>query len=143
MSVLSPYAENVTGGAGKSPAEDLYYKWMVAAAVFLVALEISYLTLAGFPPIEGWWVGDTHFVIGRDSSIPGWAVVRRFSADSRAVTRCAPWSARPTRNVTGSYPPHLILRAMPRPPRLIAGDVALALAAADVAEVFFVFRARD
>ena len=66
MSVLSPYAENVTGGAGKSPAEDLYYKWMVAAAVSLVALEISYLTLAGFPPIEGLWVGDTHFVIGRD-----------------------------------------------------------------------------
>jgi len=41
MSALSPYAGNVTGGAGKSPADDLYYKWMVAAAVFFVALEIS------------------------------------------------------------------------------------------------------
>ena len=65
MSVLSPYAGSVTGGAGKSPVDDLYYKWMVAAAVFFVALEISYLTLASFPPVEGLWVDDTHFVIGR------------------------------------------------------------------------------
>jgi len=59
------------------------------------------------------------------SSIPGWAVVRVFGGLERRAstcapitTGCAPWSARPTRNVIGSYPPHLVLRAMLRPPRL-------------------------
>jgi len=37
----------------------------------------------------------------------------RASTCAPITTRCAPWSVRPTRNVTGSYPPHLILFIWP------------------------------
>jgi len=118
--VLSPYAGNVTGGAGKSPVDDLYYKWMVAAAVFFIALEISYLTLAGMPPLEGLWVDDTHFVIGRDflntwmggrSAFSGgpepWFDVRTYNDALRAMVGTT------YPECYWSYPPHLILFIWP------------------------------
>jgi hypothetical protein len=53
MSLFSPYVGIVTRASpsGRSPVEELYFKWLVAAAVFFVALQIAYLTFAGLPPI--------------------------------------------------------------------------------------------
>ena len=44
----------------------IYFKWLVAAAVFFVVLEVAYLTFAGLPPIGKPWVDATNFVYGRD-----------------------------------------------------------------------------
>lgn len=68
MSLLSPYAGIVarTSPIGKTPIEDLYVKLTVGAAVFFVGLEISYLLIAGLPPIDKPWVDGTDFVLGRD-----------------------------------------------------------------------------
>jgi hypothetical protein len=51
--MFSPYAGNVERAtpSGKSPIDELYVKWMIAAAVFFVVLEISYLTHAGLPSL--------------------------------------------------------------------------------------------
>ncbi len=67
MSVLSPRVGIMaqTGSAG-APIDDLYAKLTVAAAVFFVMLEISYLVFAGLPPIEMPVVDNTHYAIGRD-----------------------------------------------------------------------------
>jgi alpha-1,2-mannosyltransferase len=45
---------------------DLYAKLTVAAAVFFVMLELSYLAMAGLPPLARPWVDGTNFVLGRD-----------------------------------------------------------------------------
>ena len=68
MSLFSPYVGIVTRAtpSGRSPVDELYYKWTVAAAVFFVVLEIAYLTFAGLPPIAKPWVDATNFVYGRD-----------------------------------------------------------------------------
>jgi alpha-1,2-mannosyltransferase len=68
MSLLSPYVGIVarTTPAGRTPVEELYAKLTVSAAVFFVMLEISYLVMAGLPPIDKPWVDGTNFVLGRD-----------------------------------------------------------------------------
>jgi alpha-1,2-mannosyltransferase len=68
MSVLSPQVGIVarTARSGKTSVDDLYAKWMVAAATFFVVLEIAYLVRAGLPPLDKPWVDGTHFVLGRD-----------------------------------------------------------------------------
>jgi alpha-1,2-mannosyltransferase len=68
MSLFSPYVGIVTPASpsGRSPVDELYFKWLIAAAVFFVVLEIAYLTLAGLPPISKPWVDGTNFVYGRD-----------------------------------------------------------------------------
>ena len=68
MSLFPPYVGIVTRAtpSGRSPVEELYFKWMSAAAVFFVALQIAYL--------DRWlaadrkaWVAASNFVYGRDS----------------------------------------------------------------------------
>src|SRR6202023_4439495 len=68
MSVFSPYAAIGTSApvTAQSPIEEFYAKWMVAAAVFFVVLEIAYLAVAGLPPLGKPWVDGTNFVYGRD-----------------------------------------------------------------------------
>ncbi len=66
MSLLSPYVGIVARSAPKTPVEDLYAKLTVSAAVFFVMLEISYLVIAGLPPIAKPWVDGANFVLGRD-----------------------------------------------------------------------------
>jgi hypothetical protein len=68
MSVILPDVGIVTRAApsGRPPVNELYFKWMVAAAVFFVVLEIAYLTSAGLPPIGKPWVDGTNFVHCRD-----------------------------------------------------------------------------
>ena len=58
MSVFSPYAGIGTPApvTAQSPIEELYAKWMVAAAVFFVVLEIAYLAVAGLSPLGKPWV---------------------------------------------------------------------------------------
>ena len=67
MSLLSPQVGIVAqaGGSGKTPAEELYAKLTVAAAVFLVVLQISYLVLLAVVPSDH-WMENTEFVVGRD-----------------------------------------------------------------------------
>jgi alpha-1,2-mannosyltransferase len=123
MSLFSPYVGIVTrGGAAstRSPIDELYYKWMVGAAVFFVVLEISYLTLAGLPPIAKPWVDGTDFVYGRDF-LNTWMGGRSFFAGGPA-----PWFDVRTYNdalraMLGttyqehywSYPPHVMLFIWP------------------------------
>ena len=68
MSLRSMHDRIVAQAAvpGKTPADALYAKWTVAAAVFFVTLEIAYLTFGGLPPTLRPWVDATHFVLGRD-----------------------------------------------------------------------------
>jgi alpha-1,2-mannosyltransferase len=65
MSLAAPNI-TVAAPAGQAPVDELYAKLTVAAAVFFVALEVSYLLMAGLPPIDRPWVDGTHFVLGRD-----------------------------------------------------------------------------
>jgi hypothetical protein len=122
MSVFSPYVGIVTRAtpSGRSPAEELYYKWIVAAAVFFVALEIAYFTLAGVPPLDKPWIDGTNFVYGRDF-LNTWMGGRSMFGDGPA-----PWFDVRTyndalRHMLGapyqehywSYPPHLMLFIWP------------------------------
>jgi alpha-1,2-mannosyltransferase len=122
MSLFSPYAGNVTRTtvSGKSPIDELYAKWMVAAAVFFVVLEISYLTLAGLPSLATLWVDSTNFVVGRDF-LNTW-----MGGRSAFIGGPAPWFDVGTyndalRQMVGtnypesywSYPPHLVLFIWP------------------------------
>jgi hypothetical protein len=47
MSLFPPYVGIVTRAtrSGRSPVDELYFKWLIAAAVFLVALQIAFLAL--------------------------------------------------------------------------------------------------
>jgi hypothetical protein len=123
MSVFSPYVGIVTrGGAAstRSAADELYYKLMVAAAVFFVVLEISYLTLAGLPPFAKPWIDGTNFVYGRDflntwmggrSFFAGgpaaWFDVRSYNDALRAML------GGPYQEHYWSYPPHVMLFIWP------------------------------
>jgi alpha-1,2-mannosyltransferase len=122
MSVFSPYAGFVTRVApsGRSQVDELYYKWMVGAAVFFVVLEISYLTLAGLPPIGKPWIDGTNFVYGRDflntwmggrSMFSGgpeaWFDVRTYNDALRAMLGA------PYQEHYWSYPPHVMLFIWP------------------------------
>jgi alpha-1,2-mannosyltransferase len=122
MSVFSPYAGFVTRAApsNRSPVDELYYKWMVGAAVFFVVLEIAYLTLAGLPPIGKPWIDGTNFVYGRDflntwmggrSMFTGgpeaWFDVRTYNDALRAML------GGPYQEHYWSYPPHVMLFIWP------------------------------
>jgi len=122
MSLFSPYVGIVTRAtpSGRTPVEDLYFKWMIAAAVFFVALQIAILSMAGLPPIDRPWADDTNFAIGRDflntwmggrsmfSGGPGpWFDVRTYAAALRDMLG-------PTYPETyWSYPPHIVLFVWP------------------------------
>jgi alpha-1,2-mannosyltransferase len=122
MSLFSPYVGIVTRAtpSGRSPVEELYFKWMVAAAVFFVALQIAFLGLAGLPPIDKPWADETNFAIGRDflntwmggrSMFSGgpaaWFDVRTYAAALRDMLG-------PTYPETyWSYPPHIVLFVWP------------------------------
>src|SRR5882672_3260038 len=122
MSVFSPYVGIVTRAtpSGRSPVDELYYKWMVGAAVFFVALEICYLTLAGLPPIGKPWVDGTNFVYGRDflntwmggrsmfgDGPAAWFDVRAYNDALRQVL------GTPYQEHYWSYPPHVMLFIWP------------------------------
>jgi hypothetical protein len=122
MSLLFPQAVNVAPAApaAKTPLDDLYAKWTVAAAVFFIMLEVGYLAMAGLPPIGKPWVDGLHFVIGRDflntwmggRSVFGdgpaaWFDLRTYNAALRAMLGADYlehyWS----------YPPHVLLFIWP------------------------------
>jgi hypothetical protein len=123
MSVFSSYVGIVTRAdapATRSAVDELYYKWMIAAAVFFVVLEISYLTLAGLPPLSKPWVDGTNFVYGRDflntwmggrSMFAGgpepWFDVRTYNDALRAML------GTPYQEHYWSYPPHVMLFIWP------------------------------
>jgi alpha-1,2-mannosyltransferase len=122
MSLFSPYVGIVTRAtpSGRTPVEELYFKWMIAAAVFFVALQIAFLSMAGLPPIDRPWADETNFAIGRDflntwmggrSMFSGgpapWFEVRTYAAALRDMLG-------PTYPETyWSYPPHIVLFVWP------------------------------
>ena len=107
-------------GPVRSPVDDLYYKWMVAAAVFFVVLEISYLTLAGLPPLGKPWVDGTNFVYGRDF-LNTWMGGRSMFGDGPAAWFDVRTYNDALRQMLGvpyqehywSYPPHVMLFIWP------------------------------
>ena len=120
--MFSSYVGIVTRAApsGRSPVDELYYKWMVAAAMFFVALEIAYFVLAGLPPLDKPWIDGANFVYGRDF-LNTWMGGRSMFGDGPA-----PWFDVRTyndalRHMLGapyqqhywSYPPHLMLFIWP------------------------------
>ncbi|HML06625.1 MAG TPA: glycosyltransferase family 87 protein [Xanthobacteraceae bacterium] len=100
--------------------DDLYAKLTVAAAVFFVMLEISYLVLAGLPPIDKPWVDGTHFVIGRDF-LNTWMGGRSVFGDGPAAWFDLRVYNAALREMLGtdyqehywSYPPHVLLFTWP------------------------------
>ena len=122
MSLLSPQVGIVAqaGASGKAPADDVYAKLTVAAAVFFVMLEISYLLMAGLPPIGKPWVDGTHFVIGRDF-LNTWMGGRTVFGGGPAVLFDAGSYNAALRAMLGtvypehfwSYPPHVLLFIWP------------------------------
>jgi alpha-1,2-mannosyltransferase len=122
MSLLSSQVGIVArlAPATKSPADDLYAKWMVGAAVFFIVLEVAYLVLAGLPPIGKPWVDGTHFVLGRDF-LNTWMGGRSvFGGGPAAWFDAAAYNAA-LRDMLGtaypehfwSYPPHVLLFIWP------------------------------
>jgi alpha-1,2-mannosyltransferase len=122
MSLASPQAGIVArdGAPDKPPADELYAKLTVAAAVFFVALEVSYLAIAGLPPIDKPWIDGTNYVLGRDflnvwmggrSAFFGgpapWFDLQVYNQALRAILG-APYPLH-----YWSYPPHLILLIWP------------------------------
>ncbi len=122
MSLASPQAGIVAqvGAGGKTPADDVYAKLTVGAAVFFVILEVSYFAIGGLPPIDKPWIDGTNFVLGRDF-LNTW-----MGARSAFFGGPAPWFDvevynRALRAVLGapypphywSYPPHLMLLIWP------------------------------
>jgi len=122
MSLLSPNFAIAapTGPVGKMPADELYAKLTVAAAVFFVMLEISYLVIAGLPPIDKPWVDGANFVFGRDF-LNTW-----MGGRSAFFGGPAPWFDLHVYNAAlremlgtqyqehyWSYPPHLMLFIWP------------------------------
>ncbi len=122
MSLLSPRVGIVARAdpADQASVNDLYAKLTVAAAVFFVMLEISYLVIAGLPPLGKPWIDGTHFVLGRDfintwmggRSVFGggpaaWFDARAYNAALRAMLGADYpehfWS----------YPPHVLLFIWP------------------------------
>jgi alpha-1,2-mannosyltransferase len=123
MSLFSPYVGIVTRAtpSGRSPVDELYYKWTVAAAVFFVALEIAYLTFAGLPPIGKPWVDATNFVYGRDFLNTWMGGRSMFSGGPAAWFDFETYNAA-LRQMLGtthylehfwSYPPHVMLFIWP------------------------------
>ena len=123
MSLFSPYVGIVTrGGAAsnRSPVDELYFKWMIGAAVFFVVLEISYLALSGLPPLDKPWTDGVDFAIGRDF-INTWMGGRSMFAGGPAAWFDVKVYSAALRDMVGntypetywSYPPHIILFVWP------------------------------
>jgi hypothetical protein len=122
MSVLSPHVGIVARSAptGTTPLDDLYAKWTVGAAVFFVMLEVSYLVIAGVPPIDKPWVDGTHFVLGRDF-LNTWMGGRSVFGDGPAAWFDLRAYNAAIRQMLGtmylehfwSYPPHVLLFIWP------------------------------
>ena len=68
MSLLSPYlgAAVPATASGKTPVDELYTKWTVAAAMFFLTFVIAILTLAGPPSLGKPWLDGMHYLVGRD-----------------------------------------------------------------------------
>ncbi len=104
----------------RSPVEEFYFKWLVAAAVFFVVLEIAYLTFAGLPPIGKPWVDATNFVYGRDF-LNTWMGGRSMFSGGPAAWFDARTYAGVLHDMLGpkypetywSYPPHIVLFVWP------------------------------
>ncbi len=107
------------GLCGKMPVEEMYAKLTVAAAVFLVALQVSYLIFAALVPPDH-WIENTNFLIGRDF-LNTWMGARSFFSGGPA-----PWFDYHVYNQTlrhmfgasypevyWSYPPHMVLFVWP------------------------------
>ncbi len=122
MSLFSPYVGIVTRAtpSGRSPVEELYFKWMIAAAVFFVVLQIAFLSMAGLPPIDKPWADDTNFAIGRDF-LNTWMGGRSMFSGGPAPWFDARTYAAALRDMLGptypetywSYPPHVVLFVWP------------------------------
>ena len=120
MSVLSPYVGIVARPGGKTPVEEFYAKLTVAAAVFFVMLEISYLVVAGLPPIDKPMVDSTHYAIGRDF-LNTWMGGRSVFAGGPAAWFDPRVYNETLREMLGanfgehfwSYPPHILLFIWP------------------------------
>src|SRR5580698_9063662 len=122
MSVFSQTAGIGTPApiTGQAPIEELYAKWMVAAAVFFVVLEIAYLVVAGLPPIGKPWVDGTNFVYGRDF-LNTWMGGRSMFSGGPAAWFDARTYATVLHDMLGpkypetywSYPPHIVLFVWP------------------------------
>jgi hypothetical protein len=106
--------------AGPSPIDEVYAKLTVAAAVFFIVLELSYLVFAGLPPLAKPWVDGTDFVVGRDF-LNTW-----MGGRSAFFGGPAPWFDPAVYNAAlrdllgtsyqehyWSYPPHLLLFIWP------------------------------
>lgn len=122
MSLLSSHIGLVAppGQSGPTPADELFAKLTVAAAVFFVSLEVAYLTLGGLPPIGKPWVDGTHFVFGRDF-LNTWMGARSVFHGGPAVLFDARTYNTALRDMLGtvypehfwSYPPHVLLFIWP------------------------------
>jgi alpha-1,2-mannosyltransferase len=68
MSVFSPHLGAAVPAplSGKSPVDELYTKWTVAAAMFILTFVIAILTLAGPPSLSKPWLDGMHYLVGRD-----------------------------------------------------------------------------
>jgi hypothetical protein len=119
MSLLSPRT-GVAMQAAPAAAEDLYAKLTVAAAVFLIMLEISYLCFAGLPPIGKPWVDGANYVIGNDF-LNTWMGGRSAFFGGPAPWFDAQVYNEALRQMLGvpfparywSYPPHVVLFIWP------------------------------
>jgi alpha-1,2-mannosyltransferase len=105
---------------GKASFDEVYGKLTLAAAVFFVTLEASYLLYAGVPHTLAPWVDSTHFVLGRDF-LTAW-----MGGRSLFFGGPAPWFDLQVYNAAlremlgteypahfWSYPPHVVLFTWP------------------------------
>lgn len=122
MSLLSQQVGIVAqaGASGKALEDDVYAKLTVAGATFFIVLEISYLVIAGLPPIAKPWIDGTDFVLGRDflntwmggrSAFFGgpapWFDLHVYNAALRDMLGA------PYQEHYWSYPPHVMLFIWP------------------------------
>jgi len=122
MSLLAPHVGTMAEATafGKTPVDDLYAKWTVAAAVFAITLGVILFVLAGRPSIDAPWLDGMHYVVGRDflntwlggrSAFLGgpapWFDFRIYNEALRQILGI------PYPEVYWSYPPHLVLLVWP------------------------------
>ena len=109
-----------TVASSTAPADDLYRKLTVGAAVFFVTLEIAVLVHAGWPPPGKPWLDAEHYVFGRDF-INTWMGGRSLFFGGPAPWFDARFYNETVRQMMGvpypevfwSYPPHIVLFAWP------------------------------
>jgi len=122
MSLLAPHVGTMAEAtaSGKTPVDNLYAKWTVAAAVFAITLGVILFVLAGRPSIDAPWLDGMHYVVGRDflntwlggrSAFLGgpapWFDFRIYNEALRQILGI------PYPEVYWSYPPHLVLLVWP------------------------------